>query len=471
MTDDRESLGPRASLIGLAAGLAVAASVAAASRGPTLVPWPTPVRRAFPLVLGSIAGIGVGLTVGTGAAAARLATRQGGHPSTRALITAGAIASGLAGGLAVAGRLGRTHLLARMEAESRGLDPAFADGPTEAEMSGSGTSLVPVLALGREGARFVSTAVSAADIESVAGQSPIARPIRVFVGVDAAPSVEARVELAMAELHRTGAFDRSHLLIQAPAGTGYANATPADVLEILTGGDCASVAVGYGLLPSFLSLGKVPAAALTQRLLIESIAAELAGRSHRPRVLLYGESLGAKVQQAAIPGGIADFDRFGIDAALWVGTPGSAEADAYASRCASSMIRVDRPEQVPWPLPSPRPRAWFLAHDGDPVVNFRPELIRHRPDWLPTDGRRGRNVPRELNWKPMVTWAQALVDTIFATNIKPGDFQSLGHDYRADLGALVRAAYDLPATTASASRLESALRTLEVARAERINAG
>jgi hypothetical protein len=52
--------------------------------------------------------------------------------------------------------------------------------------------------------------------------------------------------------------------------------------------------------------------------------------------------------------------------------------------------------------------------------------------------------------------------------VKPGDFQSKGHDYRADLGAVVTAAYALPANEATAARLETHLRQLEVERAQRI---
>jgi hypothetical protein len=58
---------------------------------------------------------------------------------------------------------------------------------------------------------------------------------------------------------------------------------------------------------------------------------------------------------------------------------------------------------------------------------------------------------------------------MFATRIKPGDFMSLGHDYRADLGPVVTAAFGLPTDDATAARLEDFLRATEVARAERIN--
>ena len=101
-------------------------------------------------------------------------------------------------------------------------------------------------------------------------------------------------------------------------------------------------------------------------------------------------------------------------------------------------------------------------------VRSRPALLLRRPAWLPEDGSRGRNVPESMTWKPFITWAQALVDTLFATNVKPGDFQSLGHDYRADLGAVVTAAYDLDADAATAERLESYLRAKELERARTI---
>ena len=299
---------------------------------------------------------------------------------------------------------------------------------------------------------------------------PVASPVRVFIGVDAASTPEQRVGLAMAELRRTGAFDRAHLIIQAPAGSGYANSFPVDVLEVLTRGDCAAVAVGYGLLPSFLSLGKVHLASHTQRLLLEAIREELKDRATRPRLLLYGESLGAEVQESAIPGGPVDLDRYGIAAALWVGTPGGERSDIFHALCAGQSYTVDRPEQIPSPMPSPRPRVWFLEHDGDPVVRFRAALLLHRPAWLPVDGLRGRSIPESMTWKPGISYVQAFVDTMFATHVKPGLFESLGHDYRADLGAVTTAAYDLPSDPATAERLEAYLRRIEVERAQRIDA-
>jgi uncharacterized membrane protein len=275
----------------------------------------------------------------------------------------------------------------------------------------------------------------------------------------------------MSELIRNKAFDREYLLIQAPAGSGYSNSTPVDVVELLSGGNCAAVSVSYGLLPSFLSLTKVRLAGETQLELLNAIDHELVGRrnkgKHVPKILLYGESLGARVQQFAIPLGSSDLDKYSVDRALWVGTPGGRIADAFHRLCAGESVTVDRPEQIPTDTDN---RVWFLEHDGDPVVRFRPDLAWTQPEWLDPELPRGRNIPAEMSWNVGVTWATVLVDTIFATNVKPGDFQSLGHDYRADLGAVATAAFGFSGklTAEQTKGLEILLRKIEVTRAEKL---
>ena len=456
----------RPAVIGVGVGAAVGAAVALASRGPTLVEWPTPVRRAFPFVLGGLTGGIVGMKTGASLSLLRAATGRGPGPITSA--TPVIIGAATLGVVAVAGRLAAARVLGGLAEQGRELDDVNAQPPANPDVSGGPGSLVSVEELGREGARFVNDATTPDGIREVTLQEPVASPVRVFIGVDAASTPEQRVGLAMAELRRTGAFDRGTLLIQAPAGSGYANSFPVDVLEVLTRGDCASVAVGYGVMPSFLSLNKVPVARQTQRLLLDAIRAEVQDRPTKPRLLLYGESLGAEVQESAVPAGPADLDHYGIAAALWVGTPGGDRSDLFHALCADESFTVDRPEQLPDPMPSPRPRVWFLEHDGDPVVRFRPKLLLDRPAWLPTDGQRGRNIPDEMTWKPGITFAEAFVDTMFATHVKPGLFESRGHDYRADLGAVTTTAFDLPSDPDTSERLEAYLRRTEVERAQRL---
>lgn len=452
--------------VGLLTGVLAAGGVALLARGETLVPWPDRVRTLFPYALGTVGGALVGSAVG--GAVSVVTRRRTSVDESSSAIPALALA-GAGSAAAVGARIAASRLLASLAQSSRELDAGFAAEPEDPAVSGSAASLVALTELGREGARFVGSKTTSADAEFVTGSPWQADPVRVFIGVDAASSPEQRVGLAMAELRRTGAFERRYLLIEAPAGSGFANPTPVDVLEMLTLGDCAVVAIGYGLLPSFLSLGKVELAARTQRLLLDAIHDELSTMDNRPELLLYGESLGARVQQAAVNAGPADLDYYGIAHALWVGTPGGVGSDAFHQRCAGESITIDRPEQIPAYGAGDRPRVWFLEHDGDPVVRFRPDLARQRPAWL-TGPERGRHVPTSMEWKPGITWAQVLVDTLFATNVKPGDFQSRGHDYRADLGPAVAAAFDLPLTGDAVLRLDDRLRQLEVARAERISA-
>lgn len=450
---------------GTAARIAVVAAAGAgaaylASR-PTLVPWPSKVRPTF-----------VGLTAAQGAGLAWLATGAVGlrgrpaPPLTRRAVRAAAAAAAVTGAV-VAGKAALPRASQRLEGGGRALDAGFSEPPADPHVSGSPASLVSHATLGREGARLVGDVVPAETIEYVTGIPARSSGVRVFVGIDSADTVEERVELAIAELHRTGGFDRAYLLVESPAGSGYANPSPVDILEIMSLGDSAVVVVGYGLLPSFLSLDRVDLAARTQKLLLDRIREELADRPRRPRLLVYGESLGARVQQAAIPGGTADLDAYGIDHALWVGTPGGRSSVAFHEAVQGESLTIDRPELIPQPVPDPRPRVWFLEHDGDPVVRFEPSVARRRPPWLARRPR-GRNVPEGMVWFPGITWAQVLVDTVFATNVRPGKFESRGHDYRADLGGTVPLAFGFDPDPAVSTRLEETLREREIARARRL---
>lgn len=433
--------------------------------GPSLMQWPTGVRRAFPAVVGVLAlgaAITPALVAGVGVRVIR-----GGGPRPRTMIAASFAASGVYAGA----RIARRRFVRKTRDAARVIDPGFLQPPSSSLVSTGPGSLLADRGIGREGARYVGTATTHNDVSFVTGLPARCEPIRVFVGLDAAATVAERVELAMAELRRTDAFSRGYLLVQAPAGTGYANSTPVDIVEILSLGDCASVAVGYGLLPSFLSLNRVQLARETQAALLDAIARECRHRADRPRIVLYGESLGAKVQQSALPEGVIDLDRLGIDRALWVGTPGGKDYDHVHRLFAQMSITIDRPEQLPL-TDDNHTRVWFLEHDGDPVVRFRPDLAFSRPSWLAHESTRGRGIPEEMRWRPAMTWAQVLVDTVYATDVTPGDFRSAGHDYRADLGAVVTAAYELSDARFAAGwqvRLEQRLRELEIRRAQRIS--
>ncbi len=92
--------------------------------------------------------------------------------------------------------------------------------PQSSAVSGGPGSLVAWGSLGLEGRSFTATAPSIADLSAFSGQ-PALSPVRVYVGLDSADSPQARAELAVRELDRTGAFSRKVLAVVATTGTGW----------------------------------------------------------------------------------------------------------------------------------------------------------------------------------------------------------------------------------------------------------
>jgi uncharacterized membrane protein len=362
------------------------------------------------------------------------------------------------------------------------LERGYGAPPTSPLVSGSPDSLLPYADLGQQGRRFVTDVVTPELIQDVMGEEAVAHPIRAYVGFNSEPLYQTgRAELALAELGRTGAFDRSHLLLISPTGTGWVDHTLIEAAEFLTRGDIATCCIQYARYPSFLSIQKVALGRGQFRLLLWGVKQRLEERppERRPRVLVFGESLGAWTSSDVIMyQGIEGFDHYGIDRALWVGLPWLAKWSR------SGMIRgshtlvppgtvgvFDRHEQLAALQDEERARmrAVILSHDNDPIAVFGPDLIVQRPPWL-ADGQRGRGVPDTMRWLPLITFVQTATDAMNAMLSVPGEFGSFGHDYRADMARFVQDAYDLPATEPQLERIEQVLRSLELERAERITA-
>ena len=76
-----------------------------------------------------------------------------------------------------------------------------------------------------------------------------------------------------------------------------------------------------------------------------------------------------------------------------------------------------------------------------------------------------------MQWIPIMTFVQTMIDAANAMVTVPGEFLSFGHDYRADTARMVHAAYHLPPVTGEQmDRVEQALRDLEMERSARIKA-
>ncbi|WP_199489470.1 alpha/beta hydrolase [Pseudotabrizicola alkalilacus] len=313
--------------------------------------------------------------------------------------------------------------------------------PADRAKTGSAASLIGWQGIGHEGRNTVAAWPNAAEITGLSGV-PAQEPIRVYVGLNSASSPEARAELALAELLRVGAFERSLLVIATPTGTGWLDQAGMAPLEILHGGDVASVSVQYSYLPSWLSLllapeyGKVTARAVFRQVYGHWTSLP---QDQRPRLFLFGLSLGAL--NSMLSSDLYEVIDDPFDGALWVGPPFASKVwrDAVTGRDPESPIwrpvfresrtlrfanrgtgflGPDEPSQNWGPL-----RIGFLQYPGDPITFFDPESVLRAPEWLGEP--RTPDLPPGLRWYPIVTTLQGILDLVTATQVPPGH----GHVY------------------------------------------
>jgi uncharacterized membrane protein len=200
----------------------------------------------------------------------------------------------------------------------------------------------------------------------------------------------------------------------------------------------------------------------------------------RPKVVLFGESLGALTSQEVLIGwGTLGLQALGIDRALWIGTPevsqwmhevtGEPRPDVDKSLIAMVNdyeqfcdLGDERKEHVRYVL---------LSHDNDGVTKFGPSLINRRPAWLgpkrPTHldiaGRSPRGIPSTMQWRMVTTFYQSLIDMKNAQI--PGAYRAWAHDYRPDLPDFIHDVFDLDCTPEQLDRIKDACREREEFRA------
>ncbi len=365
-----------------------------------------------------------------------------------------------------------------IESKSEKIEPAYEKPPTSELVTAGRGSHVDWSTLGFKGRRFVATVLSSTQIEEVMKESA-KDPIRVYVGLDSAPNPEERVRLAIDEMERTGAFRRKLIMAASPTGTGQVHYGAIGSTEYFSRGDCATVAVQYSKRPSPLSLDRIWLGRKQFRLLLSAIRRKLYGMApgERPRLVVFGESLGAHTSQDPfLHTGTQGLVDGGIDGALWIGTP-------HLSQWKRQIHDTDRPDVDPSLVGEfhgqedldalsasarKQMRYFLLTNGNDPVGYFGPELLIQRPTWLGEPESRPPGVPGGQRWVPPLTFLHTLVDMKNALNIVPGEFVATGHDYRANLARFVRAAFDLEASDEQLERVEQALQENEVRRSKRI---
>jgi len=380
-----------------------------------------------------------------------------------------------------------------------GMDDSAAGLWTNPMVSGDPASLVSWQSMGREGRRHAITYVRPEKLElkpsefeghkrpelsikTVMQEEARAVPIQVFVGLDSAPTPTERVELALAEMDRTDAWSRSMLMLCSPTGSGYVNYVAIACAQYMTRGDVASVTLQYSKRPSPLSLGKIEDAREQNRLLWLRIFEKLREMApeDRPKVVLFGESLGAWTSQnVLIDWGTLGVQALGIDRALWIGTPAG-------SKWMHQVTGPERPdvdkrliavvndyEQFNALENRDEVKYVLLSHDNDGVTKFSPELLVKRPDWMgpkrpvvePTAEQYSpRGVLPSMRWRPVTSFYQLLIDMKNAQI--PGAYKAWAHDYRPDLPDFMRSVYDLDVSDEQLVRIKSAVEEREQFRAE-----
>ena len=300
-------------------------------------------------------------------------------------------------------------------------------------VSGGPASAVAWSTLSREGVRFVNLALTRQEIADVTGApvEAVKAPVRAFGGLASGPTVDVRVDLVMEDLARLGAFERSVLCVASPTGSGYVNYVAVETLEYLTQGDCATVALQYSLRPSFLSLDRVAMGREQNRALLHALEWRLRAlpEGDRPRLVGFGESLGAHtMQDAFLHEGTSGPHRVGMDRALFLGTPAGSQ---WAKRWRLDPEHTDPDGEVAevasyaeWlALPADdRARRGYvlLSHHEDPITRFEPALLVQEPGWLGPAASRPPGISHLARWYPVTTFMLTLVDVKNAMGVTPG---------------------------------------------------
>ncbi|QTV79916.1 alpha/beta-hydrolase family protein [Microbacterium sp. NIBRBAC000506063] len=231
-------------------------------------------------------------------------------------------------------------------------DAAVREPASEARSAGP-DSPVAWETLGRHGAAFVGGGPTASQIADLTG-GPAIEPIRVYAGLESAPTIQERARLVVAELERTGAFERDVLVVATTTGSGWLEPQAIDAVEYLHDGNTAIAAMQYAYTPSWVSFLFDPDAPVAAaRVLFEAVEEtwQRLPADSRPLLVLYGLSLGAHGGQAVF----ADLDdlRARADGALFVGSPHSSELwqELQTRRDAGSPVWqpvLDEGREVRW---------------------------------------------------------------------------------------------------------------------------
>jgi len=335
-------------------------------------------------------------------------------------------------------------------------DTTTAEGvqkPTTSLRSGGPGSVIPWDSLGYQGRNFIGKGPSVSDIQQITGH-PAVEPIRIYAGLASAKGAEAQASLAVKDLQRAGGFQRKNLLVVTTTGSGWVDPALVDSFEYLSGGNCATVAIQYSYLPSWVSYLVDQAKALAAgQALFDAVYGVWAKMplGQRPKLYVAGESLGTFGAEAAFTGENDLANR--TNGALFAGPPnfntlfrqfsdnrdaGSREVepiyqDGRIVRFTNDSSTGIPPQGQPWT----GTRVLYLMHPSDPIVWWSPHLIFSQPDWISEPP--GKDVLKTMFWMPFITFWQVTADLPFSTGVPDGHGHRYSAEYVDGFNAVMRA--------------------------------
>lgn len=353
------------------------------------------------------------------------------------------------------------EMIERAEAANRLISPEVPR-PISPLRSGGPESLETWQSLGAPGRKIVSSGADRALIEQTVGEDAL-EPIRVYAARSGSRSLEDTARAVVAELDRTGAWDREVLVLFTGTGTGWLQEWSLSAIEFLTAGNCATASIQYSFYPSpltYLIDRRSPKSA--GRLLLQAVRRRMASLppERRPRLYVAGESLGSFGGQAAF----RDVEEMlsTVAGAVWTGTPSFTplwQQLTSRARPGSPAVApiiddgrhvrvVTRPRDLhrnywgglyePWQ----HPRVVYAQHPSDPVVWFSPTLLWREPAWL--QERAGHDVTPAMRWFPWITFWQIAADMPLSIAVTGGH----GHSYHEEMVPIWAAVLGQDATEA-----------------------
>ncbi len=311
--------------------------------------------------------------------------------------------------------------------------------PTGNNVSGGPASTVTWASLGRTGRDYVAGTPTAGQIEDFSGTDAM-EPIRAYAGLESSDDAQTRSQIAVEELTALGGFDREVLIIGNSTGSGWVDDQALWPLEFMYNGDTAVIATQYSYLPSWLSfLVDKSRAQDSGRALFDAVYGTWSEmpRKTRPKLVIFGESLGSFGGESAFSGAVDMSIR--TDGIVFMGpvADNRLSQEFIEGRDKGSpmwqpvfengeIVRYIADTENIDDLPGDwdGTRVMYIQHASDPVSWWTPNLLLSEPGWL--EESPGPDRSGSMRFIPLVTFFQVSADLAVANSVPYGHGHKFG---------------------------------------------